>query len=381
MLPRFTRTVLSLMPVLFGLSVLIALQAPSHARSQAGNAHLTGGDWPQPAPRLQGSPADWLNTDGKPLQIEKGKVYVIDFFEYTCVNCLRTLPYLKEWQKRYAKDGLVIIGIHTPEFAFARDRKNVADAVKRLEITWPVLIDSRYRNWTTWQGKQGVWPRKYFVDARGRVVADHSGEGSYQESESRIQRLLRQANPKLTFPQPLAAVRDTDKPGARCYPTTAEIYAGQRGAQNGQHGNIDDYQPGETREFQDSASTHEDGRIYLNGDWKTEAESLRQNHAVPGSADYLALRYHALECNAVIKPEGGKSFRVYIIQDGKPIEKTEKGEDIRYDEQGASYVLVDNPRMYSLVRNTKFGSHELRLSADSVDFGLYSFTFSSCEIK
>ena len=138
-------------------------------------AQIQSEEWPQRAPKLIGSGDDWLNTNGKPLQLEKGKVYLVDFFEYTCVNCLRTLPYLQEWNKRYAKDGLVIIGIHTPEFDFAKDKANVAQAVKRLGITWPVVVDSQYANWNAY--RNSFWPRKYFVDAKGRIIADHAGEG------------------------------------------------------------------------------------------------------------------------------------------------------------------------------------------------------------
>src|SRR5437667_11545201 len=125
----------------------------------------------------------------------RGKVVLVDFWEYTCVNCIRTLPYLKEWHNRYAKDGLVIIGIHTPEFACAKQRGNVAQAVKKLGITWPVLVDSDYRNWRAYNN--AYWPRKYFIDHTGHIVEDHAGEGGYEESEAKIQELLKEINPKI----------------------------------------------------------------------------------------------------------------------------------------------------------------------------------------
>src|SRR5579871_3310899 len=192
------------------------------ASAQALPQELHSDQWPQPAPALIGVPSDWLNTDGQPLQIKKGVVYLIDFWEYTCVNCLRTLPYLQEWNRRYARDGLVIVGIHTPEFQFAHDRNNVAKAVKQLGITWPVLVDSDYRNWTAYNNS--FWPRKYFIDGTGRIVADHAGEGGYEESEARIQAMLKHLHPGLKFPKVMALVHDADKPGAVCYPTTAETY-------------------------------------------------------------------------------------------------------------------------------------------------------------
>ncbi len=362
------------------------IKKPMKTKTEARTApaQLASENWPQPVPALIGKPDDWINTDGKPLKLKKGVVYLIDFWEYTCVNCQRTLPYLKEWNQRYAKDGLVIVGIHTPEFAFAKDRANVAKAVGQLGITWPVLVDSQYKNWTAF--RNSFWPRKYFVNGRGQIVADHAGEGGYAESEARIQALLKANNPALHFPKVMNVVRDTDKPGAVCYPTTAELYAGERGAQSGQHGNITPFAVGNAALFTDltAHAPHEDGKIYLSGKWRTERESLRYAGGAlfdKTGAPYAAIKYHALECNAVIKPEGGKPFRVFVTQDGRPVPVKDRGLDIHADREGGTYIMVDAPRLYRLTKNAKFGTHELRLLPTSPEFGLYSFTFSSCEIR
>lgn len=379
---RLIRTALIATVIASAIGIVWKPGAPAPAALAAGQEQpdqLQSDQWPQPAPKLIGTPEDWINTDGKPLKLEKGRVYLIDFWEYTCVNCIRTLPYLREWHQRYAKDGLVIIGIHTPEFQFAKEKDNVAAAVKKLGITWPVLVDSEYKNWTAYHNS--FWPRKYFIDARGRIVADHAGEGGYAQSEALIQRLLKQLNPRKQFPKAMAPIRDTDKPGAVCYPMTPELYAGGRGYQTGQFGNIASFDPGQTFTFTDPGVPHEDGKIYAHGVWRTAEESLRHGRATPDLRDYIALRYHALECNAVIKPEGNASFRVEIVQDGKPVRKEDRGTDIRYDENGHSYLLVEEPRMYNLIKNAKYGYHELRLASASPDFGLYSFTFASCEVR
>lgn len=332
------------------------------------------------APEFLGRDEDWINTpDGKALKMKKGSVYCVDFWEYTCVNCLRTLPYLKEWHKRYADKGLILVGIHTPEFAFAKDKKNVAQAVKELGITWPVLNDSEHKNWQAYNN--AYWPRKYFVDRDGKIVYDHAGEGDYQQSEARIQQLLKQINPALEFPAPLEPVRDTDKPGAVCYPVTPELYAGERGYGQGQFGNLLNYRPGVTRTYADKTRDKVDGRIYARGLWKTERESLRHARDTPEPTDYVAIRYHALEANAVIRPEKGEALKVYLLQDGKPLRKEDSTQDTRYDEKGQSYLLVDTPRMYRLTKNAKFGYHTLKMATASSGFGLYAFTFSSCEVK
>jgi thiol-disulfide isomerase/thioredoxin len=329
------------------------------------------------APAFIGSAEDWLNTDGKPVQWKPGDVILVDFWEYTCVNCIRTLPYLKAWYARYAKDGLVIVGIHTPEFAFARERANVAAAVKRFGLTYPILVDSDYKNWFAWQGEQGYWPRKFLVDFRGNVVYDHAGEGGYGDTEAKIQALLKEAHPGIKLPPLMEAVRAEDRPGAVCYPVTPEMYAGQRGFNAGQHGSVSEFLPGRITAYR-FAGAREDGKFYLQGAWRTDRESLRHARETRGLPDFVAIKYHALSCNAVIKPEDGRPFRLYVTQDGRPVPKTDAGEDIRYDEAGRSYAPVDAPRMYRLTRHSRFGSHVLKLAADSAGFGLYSFTFTSC---
>lgn len=343
-------------------------------------AQVQSENWPQPAPRFYGTAKDWLNTNGQALDLkqllESGHVVLIDFWEYTCVNCLRTLPYLKAWNDRYAKDGLVIVGIHTPEFRFARDPANVAAAVKRLGITWPVLIDSDYRNWNAYHNN--FWPRHYFIDMHGYIVADHAGEGGYGESEALIQKLLHQLHPNLKFPPLMQPIRPEDAPGARCYPMTPELYAGQRGLIEGALGNIPHWVPGATQHLPPPNGQLEDGVITPVGDWITQPESLRHARATTNFQDRILLRYHAITANAVIKPENGIPFRVYIFQDGKPVPSSDKGQDIRYDEAGNSFILVDQPRMYQLIHNQNFGSHVLTLTSNSPDFALYSFTFTSC---
>ena len=347
----------------------------------SGMQQLQSEQWPQPAPQLAGTPQDWLNTNGRPLDLRTltntHHVVLIDFWEYTCVNCLRTLPYLEEWNRRYAKDGLVIIGVHTPEFQFAHSRANVAAAVKRLGITYPVLVDSQYLNWNLF--RNSYWPRHYLVDWRDLIVADHSGEGGYRETELEIQRLLHQIHPALHFPQPMSPVHSADKAGAVCYPMTPELYVGSRGAEDGQHGNLDPWQPGHTEQFVDPGVPHDDGEVYANGLWTQELESLQHARHTTDLSDYVALKYHALQCNAVIKPETGKPFVLYVAQDNMPVPKADAGADLKYDTTGNSYLLVDQPRMYYVIKNHKFGYHELRLATRSRGFGLYSFTFTSCE--
>ncbi len=372
---KYFRSTFLALSLTAALGIAWSPRTPAHALEQeAGQdqpAQIASENWPQKAPKLVGTGADWINTDGKPLQIEKGKVYIIDFWEYTCVNCIRTFPYLKQWNQKYAKDGLVIIGVHTPEFKFAKDRANIANAVKKYDITWPVVNDSAYSNWQAF--RNSFWPRKYFVNSKGEIVADHAGEGGYAESEEMIQKLLKEANPKVELPP---ITQDTPEP-VSATSMTPELYAGERGNQNGQHGNIDGFQAGRTRAYKNPGTALEDGKIYVQGAWTTEDESLRHGRTTPDATDKILLRYHARECNAVIKPEGGKPFRVVVTQDGKPIAQADKGQDVQYDAQGMSYMQIDQPRLYRIARNRAFSSHLLTMASTSPDFALYSFTFSA----
>lgn len=329
-----------------------------------------------PAPPLP-ERLQWFQSEPLTMEKLKGKVVLVDFWEYTCVNCIRTFPYLKAWHEKYRDKGLVILGVHTPEFHFARKDANVKEAVKRFGMGWPIVIDSDYRVWKTYGNR--YWPAKYLIDKDGFVRYYHFGEGAYGDTEQAIQRLLREIDPKVPMPPITEPIRGTDKPGAVCYPVTPELYLGyERGGHAGTLANREGYRPEHTVSYRDPGK-HEDGLVYVQGPWKNTADALVSTRKTK-SSDYVAIRYHALEVNTVAQPERGRPIRMYVHHDDKPVAQQDKGEDIRYDEQGRSYVLVDRGRMYSLIRNAKFAQRNLRLAVQEPGLGIYSFTFSSCEV-
>jgi thiol-disulfide isomerase/thioredoxin len=150
-----------------------------------------GGDTPasevQPAPEFQNIDT-WLNSQPLKLQELRGKVVLVDFWTYTCINCLNHLPYVKEWNEKYKDKGLVVVGVHTPEFAYEKSTKNVQDAIQRLQIKHAVAQDNHYATWKAF--KNQYWPAVYLIDKQGRVVYSHFGEGSYSATEKKIQALL-----------------------------------------------------------------------------------------------------------------------------------------------------------------------------------------------
>jgi thiol-disulfide isomerase/thioredoxin len=338
---------------------------------------LAGGET---MPNFEGG-AGWLNSPPLSPDQLRGKIVLVDFWEYTCVNCLRTLPYLRAWYARYHDDGLVIVGVHTPEFLFSQDRSNVASAVQRLDVTWPVVLDDNYAIWKRFDNDE--WPHEYLFDQQGKLVEGVAGEGFYQRTEGKIQDLIRASNPQAKLPAVMALLPQDNytKPGAVCYPKTPEILIGRSRiadppmAMMGSGGPGGNAPAGGDQNFIDPGGTHGDGDIYLNGYWHPADGGIISG----GSGGYVSLQYHAIQAVAVMRSDNGTA-RVTVTQDGKPIAHEDAGADIKYDDRGNSYVEVSQPREYELVMNAAFGHHDLRLSPSNYGVGIFSFDFESCEV-
>jgi thiol-disulfide isomerase/thioredoxin len=313
---------------------------------------LDGGDW------IQGRPVDLRQLRGR-------AVALIDFWDYTCVNCIRTLPYVVGWHERYARSGLVIVGVHAPEFSFAREHSNVVAALRQFGIEYPVVLDNEYAIWRAYSNR--FWPAKYLVDKDGRLRYYHFGEGLYQESESQVQKLLRELEPTLEFPPPLAPVRDSDHIGAVCYRVTPELYLGYG---RGQFGNPAGVTQDQEAEYRDPGH-HAEGAAYLGGRWIVGQEGSRA--AAIGAT--ISLRYTAMDVNLVMAPPIQGAGRVEIILG----EGQTPGHDVKI-EYGRSFVTVDRARMYSLVANSSVLPGSLQLKAADAGLSAYAFTFVSCVV-
>jgi|ERR1039458_591181 thiol-disulfide isomerase/thioredoxin len=245
------------------------------------------------APELNGS-LTWLNST--PLRVAelRGKVLLLDFFEYSCVNCIRTFPYIQEWKKRYADDGLVVIGIHTPQYGFSMDPQNVFAGVKRLALAFPIAVDSDSRTAEAYDNRFS--PRVFLVDKDGRLRFDHTGEGAYAETELTIQKLLHEIDAAKDFPAPMGPVCSIDKPGAVCYPITPELYLGQT---RGQVANT----PSSATALFAIPDQRDEGRVYASGEWANQSEYLRHTRDTDEPQDFITMRYRATEVNVVMKPE------------------------------------------------------------------------------
>jgi thiol-disulfide isomerase/thioredoxin len=316
------------------------------------------------------NPERYINTLPQSLRDSlKGKVVLLDIWDYTCVNCIRTLPYIQAWNERYKDKGLVILGVHAPEFEFEKTPANLDSAVKRFGLTYPILADNDYQIWTSLANQ--YWPAKYLFDKNGILRTEHFGEGEYQSFEAFLQKILLERDSTLTLPDLLPPVRETDKPGAVCYRATPETYIGFA---RSHVGNDEGDQPNTAYTYKAPALTDLDrDRLYLDGGWNVHREYATPT--APGTSRLL-INYQAKEVNLVLHPLEGKPVRVYLEQDQKPLPKEDWGTDVQ-QEGTRTFVLVDAARMYNLVNNSHFGRSTLAIEPESTELGAYAFTFTS----
>jgi thiol-disulfide isomerase/thioredoxin len=323
------------------------------------------------APEIYGE--YWFNSEPLALSALHGQVVLLHFWDFTRVNCLRTLPYLKEWDRRYRDLGLVLIGVHTPEFTFARNPEVVEQAIRRLGISYPVVTDNEYLIWTAFRNT--AWPATYLVDRDGYIKFYHLGEGNYISIEHTLQALLVEAGYHGELPMLLEPLREEDRPGALCYRATPEIYTGYA---RGTIGNVEGLNLDSTIEYVDP-SVYVDGRFYAHGRWFVDRDFMRYAGEV-GSEGYILVPYHALEANAVLRPEEAGGFEVDVTQDDEPLKPDILGGDVRMNAVGRSILTVREGRVFNLVRNREFGKHILKLATSSNSSAIYSFAFVSAAI-
>jgi cytochrome c biogenesis protein CcdA/thiol-disulfide isomerase/thioredoxin len=308
-----------------------------------------------PAPDFTGNQR-WFNTPGgRPLTLGglRGRVVLVDFWTYTCINCIRTLPYVKAWYARYRHDGLVVVGVHTPEFGFEKDAGNVEAAIHQNGLSYPVVQDNDYATWDAWSNQ--FWPAKYLIDARGRVRYTHFGEGGYGKTEDAIRSLLAEARRTQLGRRVHARV---EVPSAQLQ--TPETYLGYERA--------DRVLPRRPRPGTRRYRTYR-GRLPLNhltlgGRWKIGTEAAT---AIEGSS--LRFAFDARRVFLVLGSESSTPRRLGVLLDGRTIPAGLAGRDVR-----GGQVTVRRQRLYRLVALPGVARHELELRIDPGISG-YAFTF------
>ncbi len=315
----------------------------------------------------------WLNSTPLSFRQLRGRVVLVDFWDYTCVNCIRTLPYVQAWHETYRDRGLTVIGVHTPEFTFAQYETNVERGIREFGLTYPIVIDSNREIWKAFANR--YWPTKYLLDKDGYLRYGHFGEGGYAECERMIQELLREIDPAADLPALMKPLREEDHVGAVCFRPSGELYLGNR---RGRIGNEGGFKEDQIADYVFAGETKEDF-FYANGRWASTAEYFE---AVENGPHTLRLNYEAAAVNLVMASPHTTTAEVVVLQDGKPLARKQSTPDTRF-RPGAngveeeSYIVVDSARMYFLVDNQEFGQHELELRC-SAGVAAFAFTFTSC---
>ena len=342
-----------------------------------------GGEVGDLAPEFSGIEA-WIN--GGPLTMEelRGQVVLIDFWTYTCINCIRTFPFLKQWNSRYADDGLVIVGVHSPEFEFEKDYDNVVEATQNEALAWTMAQDNDFVTWRRYNNR--FWPAKYLIDKDGVVRYTHFGEGGYAETEDLIRELLAEADPNFlanNLPLPEDQTVDPAFLIARDAEVTRELYGGyERGESDllfGRGSYVQQMQYFDSKDHVANFSITEDQqphKIYFEGAWHVGPESSTHGRTTELFEDYLALVYSATSVNAVLTSDSGKPYKLRITVDGEYLTDSNKGSDIIIGDDGESYLWVTSPSLYNVISNDSYvWRQNLKMASNSPDFGLFAFTF------
>ena len=336
------------------------------------------GHWPAPAglhatsarlpvegrlPSFQGA-TGWLNSAPLTAAGLQGKIALVNFWTYTCVNWLRQLPYLRAWAGKYADHGLVVIGVHTPEFPFEHDLANVRRAVRDLRVDYPVVIDNDYGVWSAFANH--YWPALYFADEQGRVRHHHFGEGEYQQSEMVIQQLLAEAGTTGRDHELVQVeARGVEVPADWADLRSPETYAGHERTEN--FASPGGALPGKPRVYSAPAQLRLN-HWALSGDWTVEEQVVTLNEA----QGQLAYRFHARDLNLVMGPAApGTTAAFHVRIDGQP-PGAAHGADV--DDEGNG--ILAEQRLHQLVRQRgPITDRTFEITFLGPGAQVYSFTF------
>ena len=281
----------------------------------------------------------WVNSPPLTAGMLRGKVVLVDFWEYTCVNWIRTSPYVKAWHHRYADRGLVVVGVHAPEFEFGKRAEHIDRGIREHGLTYPIGLDNDFATWQAFGND--AWPAKYLFDSRGTLVKRWVGEGRYADIEAELRRLLVAANPGATLPPISPEAAAFAKTGEPSYAgITAETYVG--------------------------TARRKPGTFSLDGRWQSSPQYVE----LQDGTGKLVLPFTAGEVNAVMRPGASGKAAVAVLLDGTPI-GTARGADIGPD----GVARFDRAGMIRLVARAPRGHHVLTLVSDDPGLQVYVFTF------
>ena len=312
------------------------------------------------SPELEGI-SGYINTSSEKISQDiEGKVVLYDFWTYSCINCIRTLPYLTAWDEKYSDEGLVIVGIHTPEFEFEKEYDNVVFATKKFGIKYPVIQDNDKEVWNDFQNR--YWPRKYIADHEGYIRFDHIGEGAYKETEKVIQVLLEERSNALGNTLEKKELVDLNEFTHATF-RTPELYYGFNIAEGrNQLGNEEGFSKNKVVTYQlpEKFTQH---YFYMEGMWKNNNDGMR----LISDSGKIVLNFNAKQVNIV----ASENAVLKIEYDGGQIPEHVRGQDVSSD----STVKISEPRLYNLIDSEQEGPHEIIIQVESPGFEIFTFTF------
>ena len=361
--PNFVKKpLLTLVAVILVAAAILYIEAQKPKISQIQKPSEEKSEYPR-APDFAGI-EKWINSE--PLKIEqlRGKVVLVDFWTYTCINCIRTLPYLKEWDRKYRDKGLVIVGVHTPEFEFEKKYENVLRAVNDYQLKYPVAQDNNYATWSVYQNR--YWPHKFLIDIDGYIRYDHIGEGAYEDTERMIQTLLQERMERLNQKDGIDA--NMTRPSESAIHGrigTPEIYFGYQF----DRGNLG-YQGLKPNTIADFKFNTRPSRnfVYLDGMWKYNADNME----LIGDDGSILLVFQAKDVNIVAGSENNSTAVVFLDTDF--LSEKNKGSDAAVKD-GKSIAKISEFKLYNLVSGNDYEEHIIQIDAIGKGFRIYTFTF------
>jgi thiol-disulfide isomerase/thioredoxin len=330
----------------------------------------------------------YINTpnNNSPITLSslKGKVVLVYIWTYTCINSIRPMPYIDDWEQKYSDKGLVIVGVHSPEFTFEKNYANVKDAVQRFGITYPVILDSDHGTWNAYENN--YWPRYYLIDTQGYIRYDHIGEGDYDQIEKSIQSLVAERAALMGAKEISFNTKPTTQinPGSLYYvnlrqSTTPEIYVGYNTART-PLGNPEGFKPDQTVSYSIPSNTNFKPSIaYLQGKWKNNPEGME----LQSDTGRVALIYYAKSVNIVAGGKGGgivsndnddnSDTGGYVQAAGNSTANISdnSGEDLSSD----GSFRIDRQRLYNLAIHDNYAAHYTLIDVKGKGFQFYTFTF------
>ncbi len=315
----------------------------------------TGSNLPKiaKAPGFSKSSGEWINSQPITLESLKGKVVLVDFWTYTCINCIRTLPYIRSWYEKYKDKGLVIVGVHTPEFEFEKTTANVQKAIKDFKLTYPIVQDNNYGIWQDYDNH--YWPAHYLIDKDGYIRDEHFGEGAYDETEQNIQTLLQETGETIT--------NTIDNPSYAIQAQTPETYVGYQRVE---------YSVSPERILPDQLTKYTApktipiNRFAYQGSWKIGPEQ-----AMPSQGSKLSIHFSARNVFLVMRPKtSGQIGKVKLSIQDSPVPSTQAGDDVK-----ESMITIDADRLYHLIKLSQSGEGTLHIEFLDNNVEVYAFTF------